>query len=382
MRRLIPLLGMVPLLAQEGAPATIHLPSGLQATLWEDHDAALIRLEGLLPILPGEVPPDQVGLPTVLVSLLHASPKGNRSAAEFQALLDRSGIRLDFRLAPEGYRLSLACRSRDQELALGLLGDFLGRTPLDPDALEPLRLRLLRREAPAAVRAEAELLRGSLDLQPPESTLSRTTFADLLAFKARVFRPERLRLHLQGDLSRAQAAQRILLDLGAWQGQPEVLPAPAPAPLPTEVTVVTEGRGSVLAALPLPTPRDPRHALLSVLLEGRMQGRGTPGDPWRLHAEGTTAEQALAALEARMNGLTFSASEVAAAQEIWKGRLALLPLHPGSLLEARLQGLPETAGVARVTPADLDAALKALRLGMRRLWLGPAAWLPKPPAKP
>jgi predicted Zn-dependent peptidase len=382
MRPLLPLLAALPLLAQEGAPVHLQLPTGLQATLWEDHEAALIRLEGLLPIRPGEVPPEQAGLPKVLLALLQASPKGNRSASEFQALLDRSGIRLNLVLTPEGFRLSLACRSRDQELALGLLGDFLGRSPLDPEALEPLRLRLLQRPEAPGIRAEREALRGSLDQSPPEAALARITFADLLTFKARVFRPDRLRLHLQGDLNRAQATQRLQLDLGAWNGTMAEAPMPGSLPAPAEAAVETEGPGHLLVTLALPEPSDPAGALLGLLLEGRLLGHGLPGDPWRLGVEAPTAAQALAAAEARLEGLRFTEADLGAAKLAWKGRQALLPLRPEAQLQERLRGQAEGGAVARLTLSEVDTALRSLRLRGFKLWRGPTAWLPKPTPKP
>ncbi len=376
------LLVLLPLAAQEGAPIRLQLPTGLQATLWEDHEAALIRLEGLLPIRAGEVPPDQPGLPAALLGVLQASSKGNRAAGEFQALLDRSGIRLGLALGPEGFRISLACRSRDQELAFGLLGDALGRTVLDPDILESLRLRLLQRPEPAPLRAEGELLRGNLEAPPPEATLARITLEDLLAFHRRIFRPERLRLHLQGDLNRAQAAQRLQLDLGAWNAAGPAPAAASPTPPSPESTVEADPPGRLLATLALPEATDPVAALLAILLEGHLAGRGVPGDPWRVQVEGGSASQAQAAVQARLEGLKFKEADLAAAKTAWQGRMALLPLRPEAQLQARLRGLPEASAVARVTLTEVEAALQGLSSRGRRLWMGPTAWLPKPAPKP
>lgn len=381
MRRLAPLLAL-PLVAQEAPPAPLQLPTGLRATLWEDHEAALIRLEGLFPLAPGDVPQDQPGLPLTLLSLLQLSPKGNRSAGEFQALLDRSGIRLGLSLSPEGFRLSMACRSRDQELAFGLLGDLLGRTALEADALEPLRLRLLERPLPPEARARALFLRGPLDQAPPEASLARITFQDLLTLKTRTFRPERLRLHIQGDLSRSQAAQRLQLDLGTWRPEAPVAdPAPPPAE-PADQTLEAEGPGRLLVALPTPAPSEAAGALLATYLEGKVEGSGLPGDPWRLQGTGETPAQAQALVAARWAGLRPTERDLAAAKAAWKGRLSLLPLRPGTQLLARMQGIPEPAAVARLTLGELQAAWEGLMRGSRRLWIGPAGWLPKPTPKP
>ncbi|MBI3130169.1 MAG: hypothetical protein HYZ13_02320 [Acidobacteria bacterium] len=365
--------------AQEANPARIQLPSGLTAMLWEEHDTALIRMEGFLPIGPEEVPAHLPGLPALLLATLEASPKGNRSAAEFQALLDRSGIRLELALDPQGLRLSLACRSRDQELAFGLLGDFLGRTPLDPEALEPQRLKLFRRPSPnEATERFLSTLSGSILIPPPESTLARAGLGDLEILLARVLRPARLRLHIQGGLSPAQATQRLMLDLGAWNPA-RVDASPAALPVPTDAKVEREGPGELLIAFPPLPPEDAVAALFGILLPSRLEGRGEPGDPWRLPVPGETPQAALANLQSRLAGLTFTEAELKAAKAYWKGRQALLPLDPAAALRSRLRGMPAADAVDRLTHAEFQAALRLLLAKGHRLWRGNAAWLKAAP---
>lgn len=365
--------------AQEARPARIQLPSGLTALLWEEHDTALIRMEGFLPIRPGEVPAHLPGLPALLLATLEASPKGNRSAAEFQALLDRSGILLELALDPQGLRLTLACRSRDQELAFGLLGDFLGRTAVDSEALEPLRLKLFRRPSPnEATERFLNTASGSILIHPPESTLAKAGLADLETLLARVLRPDRLRLHIQGDLSPAQATQRLMLDLGAWNPA-RVATSPEAAPLPADTKVEGEGPGELVLAFPPLPPEDAAATLFGILLPPRLEGRGEPGDPWRLPIQGETPLAALAALQSRLAGLTFTEAELKAAKAYWKGRQALLPLDPAAALRSRLRGQPSTDAVERLTHAEFQTALRNLLAKGHRLWRGSAAWLKATP---
>ncbi len=366
-----------PVQGQEAIPARIQLPNGLTALLWEEHDAALILLEGLLPIQPNEVPAHLPGLPALLFGVLDASPKGNRGAAEFQSLLDRSGIRMGLALDPRGLKVTMACRSRDQELAFGLLGDLLGRSPLDPEAMEPQRMRLFRRPKTGPEEARERFLArasNSVLLPPPESTLAKASLSDLETLLTRIRRPGRLRLHIQGDLSPAQASQRLLLDLGAWS--PAGVDAPLePSPVPADTKVEHEGPGELLMAFPPPPPEEAASALLDILLTPRLEGRGEPGNPWRLQATGGTPQAAQAALQARLAALTFTEADFAAAKALWMGRQRLLPLDPHGALRAHLRGLPSTAAVASLTRLELESALKALQAGAHRLWLGDAAWI-------
>ncbi len=372
---LVPALAANSLAAQESAPARIQLPSGLTALLWEEHDAAIIRMEGLLPLRLEEVPANLPGLPALLVATLEGSPKGNRSAAEFQALLDRSGIQMGLTLDPQGLRLTLAFRSRDQELAFGLLGDLLGRAPLDPESFEIQRQRLYHRPHPeAAVSAFLHQASGSLQIPPPESTLAKVALKDLETLLQRVRRPGRLRLCIQGDLSPSQATQRLLLDLGAWN--PAEVEAPLDAhPAPADVKAERSGPGEVLMAFPPLPPEEATSALLDLLLASRLEGHGEPGDPWRLKAQGDTPQAALTALQARLASLTFTDAEVIAAKAFWRGRQTLLPLNPAQTLRARLRGLPAPSAVDRLTRPEVEAALKGLLSRGQRLWRGEAAWL-------
>ncbi len=361
----------------------IRLPNGLQARLVEDHEAPLIRLQGLVPIAPEDVPTHLPGLPTLLLAVLSQGPKGSHSAAAFQMQADASAVKVDLHAEGRGWRFSLTCRSRDQELAFGLLGDLLSRGSLDPTLLEAQRMQLFReqRDPSQAARtrwvAEAS---GSALMPPPEATLSKATLQDLEALKARVLRPERLRVELQGDLSPAQAQQLLLLNLGAWQ------PAPAPVlprgPEPATVTqwAQPEAPGLLWAALPPLREGEAEAPLLELLLpehlEG-LQGHGRVGDPWRLRVAASTPQEALRILEGRLGNVAFTEAEVVAARATWRGRRALEALSPAQALESRLARAPEAEGLDRVTAADLNRRLRDLtsREARRLLWTGDPAWL-------
>lgn len=368
--------------SSQGVP--LRLPNGLSATLTEDHEAPLIRVEGCLPVAPAEVPPGLPGLPTLLWSTLTHSPRGNRSAAEFQTLAEGSAIRLELRPEGRGLRLSLVCRSRDQELAFGLLGDLLARGSLDPTQLEAARIRLHRESREAARTRWLAEVSGSALLPPPEATLAKAGQADLEALQLRLFRPERLHLELQGDLNPTQAQQLLLLALGAWRPGPAQPLPPPPPPARSAELLLPEAPGTVWGALPPLPAGDAAGALLGLLLPERLeglQGTGRPGDPWRLRSTAASPAEALQALEARLAVLTFSEADVESARRAWRGQRALAGLDPALSLEARLEGPPSEAAVARVTASDLQRAYRALVSPDARhlLWTGDAGWLKQVP---
>jgi zinc protease len=170
--------------------------------------------------------------------MLDHSDAAGLKAGDFDQLLEGSGIQLIQGLEPDGLEWRLLARSRDQDRALGLLADRLLRTVFDPSVLQVQRLACGRDEEqqdqPPYPRLREALLQepGS---RPTPASLGAITLEDLLAFRARVFRPDRAVLVLQGDLGLEQAKRLVILSLGSWTAQeprPAITPPPADAPGP------------------------------------------------------------------------------------------------------------------------------------------------------
>ncbi|HJU84525.1 MAG TPA: insulinase family protein [Holophagaceae bacterium] len=216
------------------------LPCGLQVQLLEDHDLPLVRAELSLALDP----PATEARPWVRdlgFSLLRRGGSGHRGRAEFDRALDTLGVDIRQEVQPTWARWSLLARSRDQDLALGLLADLVLRPAFDGTALEAERGRvfdLLSRTGPLA-RTEQEFRAALLGIAlPSEQDLGALTLADLGRWHRSTFRPDRARLVLHGDLDLAQARQLATLALGTWTADPAQPAAPPAAAAPPATFVI------------------------------------------------------------------------------------------------------------------------------------------------
>lgn len=338
------------------------LPNGLRVLLLEDHERPLIRarLHLLLDRASGALRP---GLGPLALRMLEHSDAGNLEAGDFHQVLAGAGIELAPSLRADGLAWDLVARSRDQDLALGMLADRVLRPIFDPSILEAQRLACWR-EVERAGASSAPL---KLHLAPePDWTLqaptldglAAITYEDLLAFHARMSRPDRAVLLLHGDLGREQARRLVFQTFGTWALSAPVAPAPVPAAPGPEA-------GALLALL---LPGDP--ALLPVRFQ--MEGPrpvatlevGTSGPA-------TAASVMLERLQAlRRRG--FTESDLNRARAAWSAGRALVALHPEALLDQALAEARESAA----TPARMEAlTIEALNGELQR-WLDPARLQP------
>lgn len=396
-------------------PQAFSLPNGMQVVLLEDHERPLVRAR-LDVLLSRDLETAHPGLAALALRVLGHSDAGAFGVDEFEQLLAGAGIELVPALTAEGLSWSLLARSRDQDLALGLLADRAFRSVATPRTLETDRLASWR----AAERLEASprtklrlLLEPDWTLQAPTlDHLSAINHPDLLAFYARALRPDRAVLILQGDLGLEQAKRLVLLSFGTWtvQAQPPV-PAPvqttaqtaadtAQTPSQTPAALApTAASGSAPAAPQAPRVlvRSPRPALLAMAVAAQPEDLDPesaallalllPGDPAlapaQLRLEGLdlvgelesdpsgSAASAETSMLERLQAIRqrgFTETDLRRAQTAWSESRALITLHP----EAQVaEALAEARGRS-VSPARVNAlTVETLNQGLRR-WLDPA----------
>ena len=378
------LLAALALQAQPRAQPFV-LPNGLRVFHLEDHEHPLVRARLQLDLTPADTPAGREGLSTLVLRMFQESGSGESEAYDFDLLLEGSGIQLNREATPTGLEWQVVARSRDQDRALGLLAENLLRTVFDPATL--------RRQAAACWRDQEQLgappqvrLRRALALAPEErptqASLSAITLENLMAFRSRVFRPERAVLVLHGDLGLEQAKRLVLLNLGSWSSSPRPAGEGDPRPLVAPegpVILPTPGRGltlqavappppdltpEVLALLDLLVPGDPLLPPVQVTLEGC--GLVATLEP----AADTDAPQALATLRGRLAALRqrgYTQLELERARGAWLARRRLDSLHPEALLAA---ALAEARGRGATSGPLKALSLDALNAGLRS-WLAP-----------
>jgi len=367
---------------------TFSLPNGLRVILLEDHERPLVRARLHLPLERETAA--HPGLAPLALRVLGHSDAGAFRIGDFEQLLAGAGIELIPALRSDGLSWSLLARSRDQDLALGLLADRVFRSILDPTTLEAERLACWREteRLEATPRAKLRLLlEPDWTLQAPTlDSLTAVTYEDLLAFFARVLRPDRAVLVLQGDLGQEQAKRLVLLSFGTWTVRPQptvpASPPPASPAAPPVQRVELPAPGlppRAMAVAVEPEDLEPEvEALLALLLPGdpvlfpaqlRLEGLDLVAT---LEAEAPGSAPAIeASLLERLQALRqrgFTEADLRRARTAWSAGRALSGLHPGALVD---EALAETRGRA-VAPARMAAlTVETLNAGLRR-WLDPA----------
>jgi predicted Zn-dependent peptidase len=384
-------LAALTLQAQQAAQ-TFTLPNGLRVVHLEDHERPLVRVLLHQDLQPADTPAGHGGLAALALRLLDRSDAGDLKADDYVRLLDGAGILVDRTLRPGALEWRLLARSRDQDRALGLLADRVLRTVLDPQLLELQRLacwqEALRRQA-SPRGALREALTPDPGLRPTLQGLAAISLEDLLAFKARVFRPERAVLILHGDLGLEQAKRLVMLSLGSWTAPRFTAPDSAPLPpvadaMPLTVASREPGRSAqvlaqaliqppaglapeVAALLGLLVPGDP--ALLPVQVSREDHGLVATLDAGPGDAATTVWSRLLTHLEAlRRRG--FTQADLDRAKEAWIARLSLESLDPERQMATALdQALGRGVSRDRLQAVPLEV----LNTGLRR-WLDPAGF--------
>jgi len=370
-------------------PQTFSLPNGLRVVLLEDHERPLVRARLHVPL--DRETAAHPGLAPLALRVLGHSDAAAVRIGDFEQLLGGAGIELTPALRADGLSWSLLARSRDQDLALGLLADRAFRSVLDTSTLETERLASWRETERLEASPRGKLrriLEPDWTLQAPSlDSLTTLTFEELLAFCARVLRPDHAVLVLHGDLGPEQAKRLVYLSFGTWSVQPQPVapaaapaaPSPSPAPATRPVRVPAPGTPPRALAIALaPEDLDPESETLLALL--------LPGDPAlfpaRLGLEGLdlvavldeeaqgSPDAAEALLLERLQTLRqrgFAEADLRRAKAAWSAGRALAGLHPEALVG---QALAETRGRA-ISPARMEGLTVETLNGALRRWLDP-----------
>ncbi len=377
--------------AQSGVHS-FTLANGLRVLHLEEREHPLVRVRLFVRLEPGDVPPGRQGLPLLFQRTFTKGETADLKAGELDRNLDDSGIQLTQSLEAGGVTWRLVTRSRDQDRAMGLLADRLLRTLLDPTLLEAERLvckRLLERPEGTPHERLRQALAQDPAARPSMSSLGAITLQDLLAFRARVLRPDRAILILHGDLGLEQAKRLVLLSLGAWSVPSPTTPAsPAPSLVSTTASpgsvgtlqIPSPGAGIRIQAVASPSGKLPREIV-------ELLGLLVPGDaslpPVRVGVEdgclvatldgetGTPASVAWSLLHDRLEALRqrgFTQADLERARVAWLARRSLDSLH----VEAQIYGaLAEALGQSATEDRMRALSLEALNAGLSQ-WLDPA----------
>jgi zinc protease len=244
----IPPLNAIELPAYE----RVELANGMVLYLAEDRFVPLVELSAQIRAGALYDPADKVGLASLTGRVLRTGGAGERSGDDIDALVETRGLRLETWLGQGTGGAYLNCLTEDLELGLDLLADILRRPGFAQDKLDlakqEQRAGIARRNDEVmqiAMREAPKVLYGAdhpLARHPEYDTIDAIERADLQAFHARHFHPDRMFLVVIGDFATAEMVERIERAFGDWPRATEPLPPDPELPqLPRTVNVAAKG---------------------------------------------------------------------------------------------------------------------------------------------
>ena len=381
-RRALILLAAPVLMAAPLKEQHFTLPNGLRVILLEDHTLPQVRVHVGLDFEASERLAPFVG------ALLEGTGAGSMSAATFARTLEERGGWLQAAWSPGTLEWQLQVGSVELEGALELLAHAVFRPVYDAARVDQLRARLLKQAQERTARDGAlDLFLGRLGHPrggrvPGESSLSQTTFQELVAYRRGVTDPRRAAVVLYGDLALPLARQTMLQNFGSWTPPPATAPTkaagvpdliqikglPAEAWAGIRVVFADDSQreafdvlGQVCCTTGLESGQSP--SLLSESDGFRLEW--TRGEPQagvilaHLASPSPRADLLERLVALRQKGLTQG--ELDRAQEQLQRQRAMLPLHPQQLVEDCLDRhrAPEDAPTPKLQLAQVRSLLEA-----------------------
>jgi len=218
-------------------PQQFTFANGLQLLLLPDHSTPTVTLSGYINAGMEFDPDDLSGLASLVADNLMNGTKTNNFLTIAKALEER-GASLDFRAYREGVRIEGDSLAGDLPVLVRTLADVVKNSTFPAKELELDRQQALTHlkidlDDPdeVAIRTFVQSIypkKHPLHTFPTEDSLQQIKRQDVIAFKAKHYRPDTTVLALVGDFAPAKVRSLIQTEFGDWEvsGQPPKLKYP------------------------------------------------------------------------------------------------------------------------------------------------------------
>jgi len=232
------------------AVARETLPNGMKILLVEDHDFPIVGFQVMVRGGMLAEPPGKAGLAELTGIVLRSGGTQALTGDALDELLDRCGASISANAAADSIRLGGQTLVEYSDRVLPLLADILRRPAFQQDKLDLASRRMsssiARRNDQAmgiAQREFTKLLYGKgspYARQLEYADLQGVTRDDLVAYHAKVFRPDQALLAVFGDFKTADMKARLAQLFGDWKagGRPAVYRVPPVPPAKGSVNYV------------------------------------------------------------------------------------------------------------------------------------------------
>ncbi len=229
----------------------VELANGMVLYLAEDRFLPLVELSAQIKVGSIYDPADKAGLASMTGTVLRTGGAGDRTGDDIDALVEARGISVETWIGQATGGAYLSCLTEDLDVGLGLLADILRRPRFAEDKLDLAKQQQKagisrRNDEPMqiAMREAPKVLYGAdhpLARHPEYDSIDAVSTADLKAFHAGYFHPDRMYLVVIGDFAVADMKARIERVFGDWPRSTKPLPPDPDVPaLPRTVNVAAK----------------------------------------------------------------------------------------------------------------------------------------------
>ncbi|MBW4614481.1 MAG: insulinase family protein [Desmonostoc vinosum HA7617-LM4] len=222
-------------------PEQFKFANGLRVLLLPDDSTPTITLSGYIKAGAEFDPQNKAGLASLVADNLMSGTNTKDNLAIAKALEDR-GASLDFEAYREGVRIEGDGLAQDLPILIKTLADVVKNSTFPRRELEMNRQQALtdlqlELDDPSEVAKRTFIQsiypkKHPLHTFPTEESLQQIKRKDVIAFKAKHYRPDTTVLTLVGDFEPAKVRSLIQTELGNWpvHGQPPTVTYPTVAP--------------------------------------------------------------------------------------------------------------------------------------------------------
>jgi zinc protease len=212
-------------------PTRLVLDNGLVLMLLEDHELPLVRASVLVHTGSRLEPADKIGLASITGSVMRTGGTQRMTGDQLDDYLEGKAAVIETSIGTSSGGASMSCLKKDFPDVLRVLSDVL-RQPI----FEEQKILVAKNARIAAIARQNDDPGGILSREfdkliygkdspysrvPTYDTINAITRADLVAWHARYYHPNRIILGLVGDFDTLQATDLIKQVFGDWKKGPE-----------------------------------------------------------------------------------------------------------------------------------------------------------------
>lgn len=207
-------------------PERYQMKNGLVVMLMEDHELPLVQVQARIRTGSRLEPADKAGLASITGQVLRTGGAGSRNGDEMDELLEGRGARVETSIGIDSGTASVSCLKADFPAVLAVFADVL-RSPRFDEA----KIKIAKNQAKTTIarrndepmgimqREGARLVYGAdspYGRMTEYATIDAITQADLKAFHAAYFMPNRIYLGVVGDFDTKEMKALLEKTFGSW----------------------------------------------------------------------------------------------------------------------------------------------------------------------